>query len=162
MATPAESHIPEGMGTITPQLIFAGDCAAAVAFYQKAFGATLCGPPVTGPDGQGVIHALLQIGDSRLMMNDAWPGGWEQGPVEGATAGLFLYVEDCDAAYDRAVAAGCEALFPVADMFWGDRTGKVKDPFGHCWVLATYTTVYTPEEIAAGQKAWLDSIKPPR
>jgi len=90
----------------------------------------------------------------------AWPGQWEQGTKDRATAGLFLYVEDCDALYQQAVDAGCEAIVPMEDQFWGDRMGKVKDPFGHCWAIATHQWIYTPEEMQKGQQEWLASQTP--
>jgi uncharacterized glyoxalase superfamily protein PhnB len=147
------------MNTVTTQLWFKGDCAQAVEFYQKAFGAELAGPVVPGPEGKGVMHVMLTMGNSRIMMADAWPGAWEQGPDGSATAGLFLYVDDCDAVFNRATEAGCEPIFPADDMFWGDRMGKVKDPYGHCWGIATHKWVYTPEEMQQGQEKWLQSLK---
>ena len=160
MAQPAPKHVPEGMHTVTTHLWFKGDCAEAVDLYQKAFGAELAAPVAKGPDGKGVMHAMLKIGDSHVMMADAWPGSWEIGPDGNATAGLFVYVNDCDKLFKRATDAGCEVIFPMADMFWGDRMGKVKDPFGHCWGIATHKWIYTPEEIQRGQEEWLKSMKP--
>ena len=159
MAQPAPKPVPEGMHTITTQLWFNGDCADAVEFYQKAFGAELAGPVATGPGGKGVMHALLKMGNAQLMMADAWPGMWETGPEGAATAGLFVYVDDCDALFTRAAEAGCEVIFPMNDMFWGDRMGKVKDPYGHCWGIATHTWDYTPKEVEKGQEEWLKSMK---
>lgn len=158
MAQPAPKPVPEGMHTITTQLWFNGDCAEAVEFYQKAFGAELAGPVAKGPDGKGVMHAMLKMGNAQVMMADAWPDMWEKGPETSATAGLFVYVDDCDALFSRAAEAGCEVIFPMNDMFWGDRMGKVKDPFGHCWGIATHKWDYTPEEIQAGQDKWLKSM----
>jgi uncharacterized glyoxalase superfamily protein PhnB len=147
------------MNTVTTHLFFNGNCAEAIDFYQKAFGAELTSPAVKGPDGKSVMHALLKIGNSHVMMADAWPGMSEQGPKGSTTAGLFLYVADCDRAFDRATKAGCEAIFPMADMFWGDRMGKVKDPYGHCWAIATHKWIMTPEEMQRGQQEWLKSMK---
>ena len=158
MAQPAPKPVPEGMNTLTTQLWFNGDCAKAVEFYQKALGAEPAGPVVPGPEGKGVMHAMLKIGNSHVMMADAWPGSWETGPAGNATAGLFVYVDDCDKLLDRATVAGCEVIFPVADMFWGDRMGKVKDPYGHCWGIATHKWIYTPEEMQKGQEEWLKSL----
>jgi uncharacterized glyoxalase superfamily protein PhnB len=93
------------------------------------------------------------------MMADAQPGRWEQGPTDSTTMSIFLYVEDCDAVYNRAVAAGCEVIEEMMDAFWGDRMGTVKDPFGHCWSLATYKWVYTEEEMKKNQEEWLKSIR---
>jgi uncharacterized glyoxalase superfamily protein PhnB len=147
------------MHTITTQLWFNRNCSDAIDFYRKAFGAEVVGDVARGPDGKSVMHAMVRIGDSNLMMSDAWPGQWEHAPKEGATAGLFVYVDDCDALHARATAAGCEVLFPMADMFWGDRMSKVKDPYGHCWAIATHKWAYTPEEVMKGQQEWLASMK---
>jgi uncharacterized glyoxalase superfamily protein PhnB len=158
MAKPAPKPVPDGMNTLTTHLWFNGDCGRAFEFYQQAFGAEAMAPPVPAPDGKSVMHAMLRIGSSHVMMADAWPGAWERGPEDGATAGLFVYVDDCDALFERATAAGCEAIAPMADMFWGDRMGKVKDPFGHCWGIASHRWEYTPEEIQEGQERWLASL----
>jgi uncharacterized glyoxalase superfamily protein PhnB len=159
MPKPAPEPVPEGMNTITTQLWFAGDCARAIDFYQQAFGAELVGDVARSPDGKGVMHAMVKLGNSHLMMADAWPGAWEKAPDGSATAGLFVYVENCDRLFERATKAGCETLFPVADMFWGDRMGKLKDPFGHCWAIATHRWEMTPEEMQRGQAEWLKSMK---
>jgi PhnB protein len=158
MPRPAPKPIPEGMNTITTQLWFNGNCAQAVAFYEKAFGAELAAPVAHGPDGKSVAHALMKLGNSHIMMADAWPGAWETAPKGSATAGLYLYVDDCDRLFDRATKAGCETIFPIVDMFWGDRFGKVKDPYGHCWGIATHRFIMTPEELEKGQKEWLKSM----
>lgn len=158
MAKKAKNPVPESMHTVTVHLWFNGDCKKAVDFYQKAFGMKLVEPPVTTPDGSGILHALLQLGDSPVMMADAWPGGYEQGPKESATAGLYLYVDDCDSLYNRAVAAGCEVAQPIMDAFWGDRNGQVKDPFGHVWSIASRILDLTPEEMEKRQKEWLQSL----
>ena len=107
-------------------------------------------PAVPGPDDT-VLHSMLRIGDTNLMLADAFPGTWERGPDGASTAGLWIYVEDCDALFKRAVDAGCEVLMPMEDAFWGDRHGKVKDPFGHCWAIASHKWVYSPEEMAERQ-----------
>ena len=158
MAEQAPYPIPEGMHTLTTHLWFNGNCREAVDFYQKAFGAALMSPVVPGTDGKGVMHAMLVIGDSHVMMADAWPGAPEAGPDGAATAGLWMYVEDVDETFNRAVEEGCEVIYDVMDAFWGDRTGKVKDPFGHTWAIATHSWIYTPEEIEKGQKEWLESL----
>lgn len=157
MAERAASPVPEGMNTLTVQLWFGGDCREAIAHYQEAFGAERCGPAVSGPDGKSVMHVMLKIGSSHVMMADAWPG-YEKAPAEATTASLWVYTEDCDALYERAVAAGCEVMFPMMDAFWGDRLAKVKDRFGHVWAIASHQWDYTPEEIAEGQAAWLASL----
>jgi len=149
MPEPARSPVPEGMSTVTPHLWFAGDCAKAIEFYEQALGATLDSDPIPAPDGTGVWHAMLRIGDSNVMAADTTGEKAEAGPAGRTTVGFFLYVDDCDAWYERAVAAGCEVVDPIADMFWGDRVGKVRDPFGHVWAFATHKWVYSDEEMAA-------------
>ena len=137
------------MATVTPHLWFGGDCSKAIEFYRNALGAQTIGDVVPTPDGGGVWHAMLRVGDSNVMLADAASGQWEGAPAAGTSVGLFLYVEDCDASYERAVEAGCEVVDSIADMFWGDRVGKVKDPFGHTWAFATHKWVYSEEEMAA-------------
>ncbi|MCB9766456.1 MAG: VOC family protein [Alphaproteobacteria bacterium] len=159
MATPAPTPVPEGFNTVTVQLWFNGDAEQAVRFYQDAFGAKLTGPINYGPGGKGVMHALLGLGSSRIMVADAWPGNSEHGPKESSTAGLWVYVEDCDALFKRAVDAGAESLMAPMDAFWGDRMGKVKDPFGHCWAVATWKEQLSGDEIQEREKAWLASMK---
>ena len=159
MAESAPKPVPEGMNTLTTYLWFNGNCNEALEFYKKAFGAEPVGAVIPSPDGKSVLHSMLKFGNSHVMMADAWPGEWEKGPKDSSTAGLFVYVEDCDALFQQASNAGCEVKQPVADMFWGDRMGKVKDPYGHCWVLATHTYIHTPEEMQKGQEEWLASLK---
>ncbi len=159
MPRPAPGPVPEGMHTLTTQLWYDGNCAQAIDFYQKAFGAELAAPIAHGPDGKTVMHAMMKLGNSHVMMADAWPGAWEMAPKGSATAGLFVYVEDCDRLFGRATQAGCETIFPLTDMFWGDRMGKLKDPFGHCWAIATHKWLMTPEEVKQGQAEWLRSMK---
>lgn len=155
MDKPAPAPKPEGMPTLTAHLWFRNNCRSAIAFYQEVFGARLEGEMVEAPDGKSVLHAVLRIGDTPLMVADAPPAAWERGPENGATATLWLYVGDCDAVFDRAVAAGCEAMLPPADAFWGDRFGKVKDRFGHVWAIATWKWALEPEEIARRKAEWL-------
>ncbi len=156
MAQPAPSPIPEGMSTLTMHLWFNGNGGEAVDFYQKAFGAKVVDVE-KGPQEKSLMHAQVRIGDTNLMMADAWPGSWEQGPDGSASAGLWLFVEDADALYGRAVAAGCEVVTEIMDAFWGDRMGKVKDPFGHCWAIASRRWVLTPEEVEERKQAWIKS-----
>ncbi len=92
------------------------------------------------------------------MMADGWPGAWERGPNKVATAGLWVYVDDCDALFKQATDAGCQVLMPLEDAFWGDRMGKVKDPYGHCWAIATHKWVFTPEEMKKRQQEWLKKL----
>ncbi|MBC8645657.1 MAG: VOC family protein [Thermoanaerobaculia bacterium] len=138
--------IPEGYHTVTPYLSIDG-AAAAIEFYEKAFGAKELFR-IAQPDGR-VGHAELQIGDSRVMLADEYPEMNFRGPSSiGATpVMLHLYVEDVDAAFARAVAAGAKVTRPLRDEFYGDRTGSVEDPFGHWWSLATHVRDVSEEEM---------------
>ncbi|MEE8170308.1 MAG: VOC family protein [Phycisphaerae bacterium] len=140
------SAIPEGCHTVTPHMVV-NECAKAIEFYKKAFGAEEI-MRMSGPDGQSVMHAELQIGNSRLYLNDEFPGMDLKTPrtLKGTSIAVHLYVEDCDASFKRAVDAGAKVTMPMADMFWGDRYGKVTDPFGHEWSIATHKEDLTPEE----------------
>lgn len=144
--------IPDGYHTATPYLILR-DGARAIEFYKRAFGAKeLMRMP--GPDGR-IMHAEIQIGDSRIMLADESPENGSPSPqtLKGTAVGIFLYVEDVDAVFKRAVAAGARELMPVADMFWGDRFGKISDPFGHQWQLATHKEDLQPDEIGKRAEA---------
>lgn len=145
--------IPRGMPALTPQLHFNGRARKAVEWYQRALGAELMGEVVPTPDGKGVMHAMLRVGDSPFMAVDVWPG-YERGPTDTATVGMWLYTEDCDRLWERAISAGgTEVLMPMSDMFWGDRMGKLKDPFGHTWSIATALEISESEkrQLAAEQ-----------
>ena len=142
--------IPEGYGTLTMYLSVK-DGAAAIEFYKKAFGAEeLC--RMAGPDGKSVMHAELQFGNTRLMLGGEYPGPGAKAPetVKGTTATVHMYVPDTDASFDRAMAAGATEMMKPMDMFWGDRMGKVADPFGHHWSIATHIKDLTPEEVDQG------------
>jgi PhnB protein len=144
--------IPEGYHTITPYLIVK-DGPRAIEFYKKAFGAQELFR-MAGPDGK-IAHAELQIGNSRFMLGTEAPEMGSRSPetLKGTPVGLFLYLEDVDTAYKRAVDAGAKAQQPPQDMFWGDRYGKVADPFGHEWQLATHKEDVTPEEMGKRAQA---------
>lgn len=138
--------IPEGYHTVTPYLSIDG-AAAAIEFYKKAFGAKELFRMEQAAGRVG--HAELQIGDSRVMLADEYPEMNFRGPSSiGATpVMLHLYVEDVDAAFARAVAAGAKVTRPLRDEFYGDRTGSVEDPFGHRWSLATHVRDVSEEEM---------------
>lgn len=147
--------IPPGYHTVTPSIIVK-DPRAALDFYQRAFGAEeiLC---LNAPDGS-VMHAEFKIGNSPVMLGGEWPDFGMVAPKPGASSGsLNLYVADVDAAFQRAVAAGCTAMMPPADMFWGDRYCKVVDPYGHIWGLATHIEDVPPEECARRAASWKPS-----
>ncbi len=137
-----------GLPTLTPHLAVAG-AAKAIEFYKKAFGAEEV-HRFPGPDGKGIMHAHLTIGNSHLMLNDEFPQMGCRGPLAlgGSPVTLNLSVDDCDAVFSRAVAAGATARMPPADMFWGDRYAQVTDPFGHVWAIAQRKENLTPEEMA--------------
>ncbi|MBI3945165.1 MAG: VOC family protein [Armatimonadetes bacterium] len=145
--------IPEGYHTITPVFVFR-DSRRAIEFYKRAFGAEERGV-MPGPDGKGVLHAELTIGDSIIMMSDENPfQPCKSAESLGASpVSFYLYVEDVDAAFERAVAAGAAVQMPLQDMFWGDRAGTVGDPFGHSWTLATRKQDLTTEEVAKAAEA---------
>jgi PhnB protein len=128
--------IPEDMHSLTPHLVCAG-AAEAIDFYQRAFGAVELGR-LPGADGK-LVHAAVRIGDSTLMLVDENPQWGMLGPkaLKGSPVTIHLYVTDVDATVAQAVAAGAKVTMPVADMFWGDRYGKLEDPFGHHWSVAT-------------------------
>src|SRR5207245_416273 len=125
----------------------------AIEFYKNAFGATEKSRHMT-PDGKGVMHAELKIGDSVLMLANEWPPMCLSPKSRGGTSTtLHLYVENADAAFDRAVKAGCNVKMPLSDQFWGDRYGLTEDPFSHQWSLATHKQDLSAEQIAANAKA---------
>jgi PhnB protein len=144
--------IPDGFHTITPHLTVR-DAHRALEFYQKAFGAEVF--HVAPAPGGKVMHAALKIGDSILMLNDEFPeyGGDPAPSAEGGTGvSLHIYLENVDAAFERAVSAGASVKMPVMDQFWGDRYGQLMDPFGHRWSLATHTRDMSPEEMQKEQE----------
>ena len=143
--------IPEGYHTVTPYLAV-DDASAAIEYYKKAFGAKER-LRMDAPDGS-VGHAELEIGDSLVMLSDPMPQATTRPPSEvgGTTAGVFLYVEDVDAVVKKAVDAGATITMEVADQFWGDRFGSIKDPFGHIWSVATHVEDVPPAEMAQRAK----------
>ena len=138
--------IPDGYHTLTP-FMTVRDGARAIEFYKQAFGAVEKGV-MKGPDGK-VMHAELRIGDSLFMLADEFPEYGALSPLStgGSGMGLHIYVEDVDSAFDRAVKAGAKTEMPVTDMFWGDRYGKLADPFGHKWSIATHKRDMSREEM---------------
>ena len=138
--------IPEGKHSISPYLVTRG-ADRAIEFYKKAFGAKELNR-MPGPDGK-VMHAEIRIGDSVVMLSDEFAQMKYSTPQAGVTPlqQLMLYVEDVDAVFNQAIAAGARSLMPPEDMFWGDRYGKLVDPFGHQWALATHKEDLSPAEI---------------
>jgi PhnB protein len=147
----AVNPIPDGFHSLTPHIVV-DDTAKAIDFYQEAFGAKEW-TRAPGPGGK-ILYALIQIGDSMLMLNDEFPE--MGGPMSPKTTGscpvmLTLYVPDVDHTFAQAVAAGAKASMPVADQFWGDRYGMLTDPFGHRWAIATHKEDLTQAQITARQ-----------
>jgi PhnB protein len=144
---PAVKPIPDGYRTVTPYLIVS-DGADAIAFYARAFGA-IERMRHTMPDGR-IGHAELTIGDSMIMLADPFPEQNARAPdaFGGSPVGLHLFVEDVDAVVARAASAGATVTRPVADQFYGDRSGSVTDPFGYVWHVTTHIEDVSPDEIA--------------
>jgi PhnB protein len=140
----AKKAVPEGYHTITPQLTL-DNAAQAIDWYKKALGAEELSRSV-GPDGK-IMHAELKIGDSRFMMNDVMQGSKGPQAFGGSPASLWLFVENSDTLFNRAVGAGAKVQMPLADQFWGDRAGAVADPAGYTWWIATRKEDFTPAEM---------------
>jgi len=138
--------VPEGMHTVTPHLVCAG-AAEAIEFYKKAFGAVEMARLPT-PQGK-LAHAMIRIGDSVVMLVDEFPemGALSPTSLKGSPVTIHLYVDDADAAAERAVKAGAKITMPVADQFWGDRYGQLVDPFGHRWSIGTHVRDVSMEEM---------------
>lgn len=147
----AVQPIPAGYHTCTPYLIIDG-AAKALDYYQKAFGAS---EVMRLEHGGKIGHAEIQIGDSRIMLADEFPemGAKSPAALGGTPVGLCLYVENCDAVFDWAIAAGGKVERPLADQFYGDRSGTLIDPFGHKWTIATHKEDLSPEEITRRMEA---------
>ena len=140
----AAKAVPEGYHTMTPQLTL-DDAAKTIDWYKKALGAEELSRSV-GPDGK-IMHAELKIGDSRFMVNDVMMGAKGPQAFGGSPASLWLYVENCDALFDRAVKAGANVQMPMEDQFWGDRGGALADPAGYTWWIASRKEELTEEEV---------------
>ncbi|HEU4564344.1 MAG TPA: VOC family protein [Gemmatimonadaceae bacterium] len=150
----AVKSTPTGYHTITPAIIVRR-AAEAIEFYKKAFGAEEV-TRMAGPDGT-IMHAEIRIGDSIVMLgeeNEQW-GARSPLTTGSPTGSLHIYVDDADAAFDRAVRAGATVRYPLEDAFWGDRYGKVADPFGHEWGIATHIKDMTDDEIRRAADAWM-------
>src|SRR5262245_35639403 len=144
--------IPEGYHSLTPHLVIR-DCARAIEFYKKAFGAEERGR-APGPDGR-IMHAELKIGDSIVMLSDEYPemGGKSPQALNGSPVTINLYTEDANAAWKRATEAGATVRMPLGDQFWGDRYGQVTDPFGHHWSIAQHIKDVSPAEMKQAMDA---------
>ena len=161
-ASTSTKPIPEGMRTVTPHLIL-DNTANAIDWYKKALGAQEVARAV-GPDGK-IMHAEIRIGDSLIMLNDEMGGGKSPKQFGGSPASLWLYVEDCDALFNRAVAAGAKVdpgpMGQMMDQFWGDRSGTFTDPHGYVWTIATRKEDVTPEEMKQRMDAFMKNARQP-
>jgi PhnB protein len=157
----AKSAVPEGFHTVTPQLTL-DNCVQAIEWYKQGLGAEEVSRAV-GPDGK-IMHAELRIGNSRIMVNDAIMGGKGPKTLGGSPASLWLYVEDCDTLFNRAVKAGATVdpggMGQLTDQFWGDRSGTVTDPHGYRWTIATHKEDLTPQEMQQRQDAFMKKFAP--
>lgn len=151
--------VRSGYHSVTPYLIVRG-AARAITFYQSAFGAVprLCLPS----PGGGIGHAELAIGDSVVMLADEFPGMGERCPlaIGGSPVSLLIYVQDVDAVYAQALAAGAIAMRPLENRFYGDRAGQVQDPFGHLWTLASRVENVTAEQLCQRMEAMFGALIP--
>ena len=141
--------IPDGYSTVTPSITFK-DGGKAIEFYKRALGARERGI-VRGPDGK-IMHAEIQIGTSIVMLNDEVMGSRSAETQGGSPVSFYIYVDNVDAAFQKATSEGGKSTMPVMDMFWGDRMGHFTDPFGYGWTLATHVKDVTPEEMKKGQE----------
>ena len=150
----SNADVPEGYHSVTPALVVR-DAAAAIDFYTRAFGAVELGR-MLAPDGS-IMHAEIQIGDSRIMLGEENEQWGTRSPLltNGNPGSLHLYVPDADASYDRAIKEGAKPRYPLEDAFWGDRYGKITDPFGHEWGIATRVKTLTPAEMEKAGKEWM-------
>ena len=148
---PSKTPIPKGYHTVTPTLTVR-NAAEAIEFYKKALGAEEV-MRYASPDGK-VSHAELKIGDSIVFLGDEYPEMGNKSPqsLGGTSGGLYLYVEDVDKAFQRAVNAGGKSKMPVTDMFWGDRYGQFIDPYGHVWGISTRKEDLTEQEMSVRAK----------
>lgn len=151
-----DDGIPAHLVSVTPSLTVS-PCAEAIDFYKKAFGATEIEPRMAGPDGV-VAHAEVRIGDTVIMLGDEWPDGPTKSPTSlgGSSASLFIYTDDVDALWKQAVDAGAEIVYPLEMQFYGDKGGRLRDPFGHTWGLAQHVEDVSSEEMTRRMAAFYE------
>lgn len=151
--------IPDGYRSVTPHIVIR-DAAKAIEFYKKAFNAEE-NYRMPGPGGK-LMHAEIRIGDSIVMLADEMPDMGSKSPqaLGGTPGGLMIYTKDVDAMFQQAVKAGATVEMPVSNMFWGDRYGKLRDPFGHSWAIATHVEDVPPEEMPKRMMAAMKDMKP--
>jgi PhnB protein len=147
--------IPAGYHSVTPYLVV-GDAARAIDFYKRAFGANEL--VRMGAPGGKIGHAELKIGNSMIMLSDELMGNRSPQTLGGSPVSIFLYVEDVDSVFNQAVNAGAKSDASPTDMFWGDRFGRLTDPFGHIWAIATHIEDVAPEEMKKRAKAAMSQM----
>ena len=150
--------IPDGFHTATPSLVV-DNAREAIEFYKKAFGAIEIYQFPT-PDGK-ILHAMIQIGDSFVMLTDEFPMMGSKSPTTlgGTPTSLYLYVEDADKIFNQAVEAGATVSMPIMDAFWGDRYGQIIDPYGHSWSVATHQKDMLPDELRKAGEAFFANMR---
>ena len=151
--------IPDGFTTATASLTIR-EASNAIEFYKKAFGAQELNR-FLGPDGKSIMHAEIKIGDSIIMLNDENPqmGCLSPKSTGGPSSGIFLYVQNADDIFNKAISAGAKSKMPIMDAFWGDRFGSIEDPFGHVWSIATHKKDMTPDEIKKAGEEFMKQMK---
>ncbi len=149
--------IPDGFHSITPSLVI-NNANEAIEFYKKAFDAKEIYRFPT-PDGK-ILHAMIQIGDSFVMMSDEFPTMGLKSPssIGGTAVTLHLYVKDADKIFKQAIDSGAVVTMPIMDAFWGDRYGLVIDPYGHSWAIATHKIDMTPEGMRKAGEEYFASL----
>ena len=141
--------VPSHLHTVTPRLVFRNEALKAIEFYKNAFAAEELGAAFTTPDG-AVVHSEIRVGDSVVYLTDESGDGNGAAPASvggRVTTILGLNIPNVDELWERAVAAGCEVVYPLADQFYGDRGGRLRDPFGHQWALSTHIEDVSREEL---------------
>jgi PhnB protein len=154
----APSYRPSGFHTVTAHLTVSG-AAEYIEFLKRAVDAVELSRSAL-PDGR-LLNARIRVGDSVLMLNDVFPEFGGETYSSGRALRLTLYLPDADAAWTKALAAGCKVGSPIREQFWGDRSGEVKDPFGFVWAIATHLEDLTPEEIESRRKKMFGGHRPP-
>jgi len=150
--------IPDGYHSVTPTLTISG-ASDAIEFYKKAFDAKEV-YRFPGPDGKSIMHAEIRIGDSAIMLCDEMPqmGNLSPKSTGGPSGSIYLYVDDADSVFNKAVSAGAKSFMPLMDGFWGDRIGAISDPFGHRWTIATRKKDMTEQEIEKAGKEFMKNM----
>jgi PhnB protein len=144
--------IPEGYRSVTPAIV-CKNATQAIEFYKEVFHAKEINR-MSAPGGK-IGHAELQIGDSRIMLSDEWPGMASAPSPNHSCSSLYVYSDNVDAVFDRAVKAGAKVEMPLQNQFWGDRQGRIRDPFGHNWSIAQHVEDVAPAEMERRSAAWI-------